>query len=60
MTEDDFEEFKEFEPIPIVRDDDNIFLLKSYKQMTQVKFREVREFQFKQIENISHESAKPS
>lgn len=60
MTEDDFEEFKEIEPIPIVRDDDNIFLLKSYKQMTQVKFREVREFQFKQIENISHESAKPS
>jgi hypothetical protein len=34
--------------------------LKSYKQLSKVNFKEVRDFQFKQEDIISLESAKPS
>jgi hypothetical protein len=46
--------------IPIVGDNDDIQLIKSYKQLAKVNFKEVRDFQFKQEDIITIESAKPS
>ena len=46
--------------IPLVGEEDEIHLVKSQDQLAKVQFKEVRDFQFREEDEITNESAKPS
>ena len=46
--------------IPLVGEEDEIQLVKSQDQLAKVQFQEVRDFQFREEDEITNESAKPS
>ena len=44
--------------VPIISNDDEIYLLKSHRCITKMKLLDIRDYQFEQVDSISYDSAK--